>query len=165
MKKLITFISLSLLSLSLAGEEIIKDAEGMDCHIYTPSNVSTTKTYQLVVGVHGNNGKGKGAGGYQGWTEEFDCIVIGPSFKSGYQGARPSDVSKLLKLVKVVGAKYKINDKIFLAGHSAGAQFAHRFAMRDPNKLCACVATSAGSWATGEGIFGSISNSAKTINM
>ena len=46
-----------------AGEEVIKDSQGMDCFVYTPDPVAAAKTYQLVVGVHGARGKGNGAAG------------------------------------------------------------------------------------------------------
>lgn len=161
---LLTLITCSLtLSTASAGEEVIKDSQGMDCYVYTPNKIDTDKTYQLVVGVHGYRGNGKGAGGKSSWAKKFDCIVIGPSFNDGYQGAPARDVKKLLKLVKEIGKKYKIHDKFFIVGHSGGAQFAHRFAMAEPRVLNGCCATSAGSWATEGGIFGSISGSAKKV--
>jgi hypothetical protein len=44
-----------------AGEEVIKDSQGMDCFVYTPDPMDAAKIYQLVVGVHGARGNGKGA--------------------------------------------------------------------------------------------------------
>jgi len=41
-----------------AGEKIIQDQEGMNCHVYTPDEIDPDRTYQPVVGVHGANGNG-----------------------------------------------------------------------------------------------------------
>ncbi len=38
---------------AFAGEEVIKDSQGMECFVYTPDPVDVSKTYQLLVGVHG----------------------------------------------------------------------------------------------------------------
>ena len=148
--------------ISDAKEEIIKDSEDMKCYIYSPDAIKPGKTYQLVVGVHGAHGHGKNAAGLASWAEKLDCIVIGPSFQDGYQGSPPKDVRKLKKLTKTMHSKFKLEKKIFLFGHSGGAQFAHRFTFNEPNMVLCCVATSAGSWATG-GKFGSINTRAKNI--
>jgi predicted peptidase len=57
---------------AFAAETVIKDKQGMDCHVYTPDPVVPAKTYQLVVGVHGAGGKGNGAAGMKGWANRGD---------------------------------------------------------------------------------------------
>lgn len=133
----------------------------MTCHVYTPK-IDKNQTYWLVVGVHGYRGNGKGAGGMASWINKHpNCIVIGPSFKDGYQMGDGNHAKKLIKLQKELGKKYKLHKKMFLYGFSGGAQFAHRFAMKNARLVCGVSAHSAGSWAT-QG-YGRISSSAKNI--
>ncbi|MCH7226493.1 hypothetical protein [Haloferula sp. A504] len=148
-----------------AGEEVIVDDQGMDCHVYTPADLDPGKTYQLLVGVHGAGGKGNGAAGLKGWAERGDVIVIGPSFETKgqrpYQNGDGPHAGKLIKLFKQLGEKYPLREKMFLHGFSGGSQFVHRFAMLHPEYVCGVSAHSGGSWAT-DG-FGSISTRAKKI--
>ncbi|MFM7182310.1 MAG: hypothetical protein ACKO2G_12715 [Verrucomicrobiales bacterium] len=148
-----------------AGESVIKDMQGMDCHVYTPEKMDAGIRYQLVVGVHGAGGNGKGANGIAGWAKRGDVIVIGPSFVSKgerpYQNGDGIHAEKLIALAKSLGETYKLNDKMFLHGFSGGAQFVHRFAMLHPQHVCGVSAHSAGSWAT-DG-YGEFSTAAKKI--
>ena len=159
-------ISLTLSSPLTAAEEVIKDAQGMDCHVYLPDDFDASKTYQLIVGVHGaGRSSGKGAGGMAGWAKRGDVIVIGPAFQTKgqrpYQNGDGPHADKLIKLFKELGDKYKLNDKMFIHGFSGGSQFAHRFAMNHPTYVCGVSAHSGGSWAT-DG-YGNMSTSAKKI--
>ena len=159
-------ISLILTGPLHAAEEIIKDAQGMDCHVYLPDDLDSSKTYQLMVGVHGaGRSSGKGAGGLAGWAKRGDVIVIGPAFETKgqrpYQNGDGIHADKLIKLFKELGKKYKLRDKMFIHGFSGGSQFSHRFAMNNPKYVCGVSAHSGGSWAT-DG-YGNISSSAKKI--
>lgn len=128
-------------------ETVLKDSEGKDAFLYTPSaEPEQGKTYWLAVGVHGANGKGKGAGGIAGWAEDKDVIVLGPSFENGYQAGDGVHEATLKALVAEVGKTWKLHPKFFLHGFSGGAQFAHRFAFRNPTLLIGVSAHSAGSW-------------------
>lgn len=135
-----------------AAERVIKDMQDMDCYVYTPDATDPAKTYQLVVGVHGFKGNGKGAGGMQKWAERGDVIVIGPSFVSdgpgAYQDGNGPSAEKLVRLVEALKKEYKLRDQMFLHGFSGGSQFAHRFAMNAPAYVCGVSAHSGGSWAT-----------------
>lgn len=147
---------------AMAGESVIKDLQGMNCHVYTPDNIAAGTTYQLVVGVHGAGGNGKGACGLAGWANRGDVIVIGPSFVSrgsAYQNGNGVHAEKLIALAETLGKTHKLKDKMFIHGFSGGAQFAHRFAMLHPDHVCGVSAHSGGSWATG----GRFSESAKKM--
>lgn len=150
---------------ALAGETVIKDLEGMDCHVYTPETMTPGKRYQLVVGVHGVGGNGKGACGMAGWAKRGDVIVIGPTFvtkgERPYQNGDGIHAKKLIALAETLGKSHQLNEKMFLHGFSGGAQFVHRFAMLHPNHVCGASAHSAGSWAT-DG-YGEMSSSAKKV--
>jgi predicted esterase len=148
-----------------AGETVIKDVEGMDCFVYTPDPIVPETTYQLVVGVHGANGRGNGAAGMQSWAKRGDVIVIGPSFVSSgerpYQNGDGVHAEKLIDLFETLKKEHKLRDKMFLHGFSGGCQFVHRFAMRHPKLVCGVSAHSGGTWATDN--YGEISASAKDI--
>lgn len=167
MKPFASIIIPSVLALAsaLGGEAVIKDSQGMDCFVYTPDPIVSEKTYQLVVGVHGANGKGNGAGGMKDWAKRGDVIVIGPSFVSKgerpYQNGDGVHAEKLIELFEGLQKEHKLQDKIFLHGFSGGAQFVHRFAMLHPKLVCGVSAHSGGTWAT-DG-YGEISPSAKKI--
>lgn len=127
------------------------DGMGREFFVYGPAKVDRAKTYWLVVGVHGYGGNGAGAAGFADWAKRGDCVVVGPSFpNSGYQLLREQAGEQLVKLFDLLKKEYKLHDKMFLAGFSGGAQFAHRFVMKYPELVAGCAAHSAGSWATGE---------------
>jgi poly(3-hydroxybutyrate) depolymerase len=65
-------------------ETAIKDPDGLTSWLYTPTTEpDPTKTYWLVVSVHGGSGNGKGAAGIADWaTSMDDVIVLGPSFSA-----------------------------------------------------------------------------------
>lgn len=151
--------------LSRAGEEVLKDSQGMDCHLYTPDQIDPDKTYQLLIGVHGAGGRGNGAAGLKGWAKRGDVIVIGPSFESKgerpYQNGDGLQAEKLIELFEQLKERFKLADQMFLHGFSGGSQFAHRFAMNYPKYVCGVSAHSGGSWATDS--YGKINTRAKKI--
>jgi predicted esterase len=128
-----------------------KDAQDRDYWVYTPDRIDPEKTYTLVVGVHGYRGNGKGAGGYAKWVNQYDVIVLGASYKNdGYQYLQHGSDEQTLDLIKQLRQDFKLHDKIFIAGFSGGAQYAHRFAMKYPDLVAGCAAHSGGTWATGD---------------
>ena len=137
----------------------------MDCWVYAPDQIDPNTTYWLVVGVHGYKGKGQGAGGYKSWAKRGDVIVIGPSFLSqgqeAYQYAGSRSCKKLIRLFEDLKKEYKLHDKMFVAGFSGGAQFAHRFAMNESKYVCGVAAHSGGTWANNG--YGKISSKGKGI--
>ncbi|MEN9359809.1 MAG: hypothetical protein RL095_1344 [Verrucomicrobiota bacterium] len=169
MMKLINCFLLCMMSFALplfaakgkGGDEPRKDDLGRDYYLYLPK-IDPKKTYWLVVGAHGNNGRGQGAAGMAKWTERGDCIVVGPSFPQGFQGLAEQSDEQLLKLKAKLDKEFRLYPKMFVTGFSAGAQFSHRFALKHPAAVCGVSAHSAGSWSTG-GQFGAINPEAAGI--
>ncbi len=136
---------------AIAKEFQGKDEAGRDYFVYTPNTIDPDKTYTLVVGVHGYRGKGNGAGGYAGWVNQHDVIVLGPTYDSdGYQYLQKGSDQQTIDLIKQLHKAYTLHDKIFIAGFSGGSQYAHRFAMKYPDLVAGCAAHSGGTWATGD---------------
>lgn len=166
---LLSALTIAYLGLAYGAEKVIKDSQGMDCFVYLPDQVNPDKSYQLVVGVHGAGGNGKGAAGMASWAKRGDVIVIGPSFilkpqspsMTYYQMGDGVHAEKLINLFKDLSEEYSLRDKMFLHGFSGGSQFVHRFTMKNHNYVCGVSAHSGGSWATRN--YGKISSRAKTI--
>jgi len=147
-----------------AVEIVLTDSDDQAAYLYAPTEKPMEgKTYWLAIGVHGAGGEGKGANGIGYWAKD-DVIVLGPSFlqpkrddkapkKVGmplesYQMCGPTHEAKLKALITEVAKTWKIHPKVFLHGFSAGAQFVHRFAMKNPEMVAGVSAASAGSWST-----------------
>jgi poly(3-hydroxybutyrate) depolymerase len=162
---------------SFAAETQFKDSEDQTAYLYTPADrPAEGKTYWLAVGVHGAGGDGKGGGGIGHWAKD-DVIVLGPSFlqpkwdettpkpvglpPESYQMCGPTHEAKLKALIAEVGKTWKLRPRVFLHGFSAGAQFVHRFAMKNPELVAGVSAASAGSWSTRG--FGEINPAASQI--
>ena len=151
MLPLILFALLVLGSLSASAKEEKRTCPmDREYFLYAPDTVDPARTYWLVVGVHGAGGKGDGAGGLADWAKRGDCIVVGPSFPNGYQGLGLDTDKQLIGIFKQLRESYKLHDKLFVAGFSGGAQFAHRFTLAHPDLVVGCAAHSAGTWATGD---------------
>jgi len=140
----------------------LTDAMGREYYLYTPATIDASKTYWLVVGVHGYGGTGAGAAGMSSYVKK-GCIVLGPSFPNeGYQYLEQNAGKQLADLIAALGARYRLHSRAFLYGFSGGSQFAHRFAMAYPDLVGGVSAHSGGTWATG-GIWDSINTSATDI--
>ena len=140
----------ALVNLAPGFEEKVIDKDKLGpSYVYVPKNIDTSKTYWVVVGVHGARGKAKGAAGIANWADKKDnVIVVSPQYASGYQNAYEEHQKKLIRILKAVAKQYKIHPRVFLYGFSGGAQFTHRFAMQQPGLVCGVSAHSGGSWAT-----------------
>ena len=169
--------ALLLLAAASAAEIQLVNSEGKTAWLYTPTDApDPNKTCRLAIGIHGAGADGKGACDIASWVAGA-VIVLGPTFsastvdpaapKTGgmpadsYQMAGPTHVAKLKALVGEVGKTWKLHPKFFLHGFSAGAQFAHRFAMIEPDLVAGVSAGSGGSWATRG--FGTLNPAARGI--
>jgi predicted esterase len=92
--------------------------------------------------------------------------VIALAF-SGYHSLLPVEgadeaAKRLVERFEWIKQRYNVHDRMFLSGHSAGAQFAHRFAFRHPELVVGVWANAAGSWSGVEG-WGEINDQARKI--
>ncbi len=131
-------------------KEIRKDSRGREYYLYRPKKLLPGRPYWLVAGIHAFGGTGKQAGGFEPLTSLGNCIVVGPTFSKAYVSLDDKTDTQLLTLFARLKKEFLLHDKLFIAGFSAGAQYAHRFALRHPGSVVGCVAISGGSWATGD---------------
>jgi poly(3-hydroxybutyrate) depolymerase len=94
--------------------------------------------------------------------EPESVIVIVPSFENGYQAGDGRFAKQLIEHFQWLAKRHPLHDKMFVHGHSGGAQFAHRFAFVHPERVSGVSAHSAGSWAGPSG-YGTINLRAKRI--
>jgi len=135
-----------------AGEDApkrrLKSDPTQEYWVYLPGNFDAEKTYWLFVAVHGLGGNGEHALGWEKFADEGQCIVVGPTFGGNFQFPTAGNEygKNTVAIFKELAHQYKLQRKFFLTGFSAGAQFAHRFALECPQYVVGCAAHSAGSW-------------------
>lgn len=138
------------------------DSMGREYFLFTPDKIDPAVTYWLVVEVHGYGGHGSEGSGVRGWADRGDCIGIAPSFPDGYQRLELNTDQQLIQIFQKLQKDFKLHNKLFVYGHSGGAQFAHRFTLKYPQFVVGCCATSAGAWATG-GSYGNLNQMAANL--
>ena len=127
-----------------------KHTDGMDreYYLYLPKQIVSARKYWLVVGVHGLGGNGQYASAMCDFVKFNNCIVVGPTFTGGHAFLLDNSDKQLLDLAKELGKKYKLHERMFVMGFSAGAQVTRtRFALKYPQAVVGCAAHSGGSWA------------------
>ena len=118
------------------------------------------KPHGILLLVPGCNGDGRGMLGEGGpwaqFSDELHLVLVGASFKTtleevhsrrGYYYPELWSGEATLKAVSEIQARTGVkSNKVLIFGFSAGAHFAHRFALWRPDKVTAFVAYSAGWW-------------------
>ncbi len=108
-----------------------------------------------IVGVHGTGGSGRDTQRLlktpiERWFRQ-DALLVCPTFETPYQYLLPDADSRLIMRLDRLNKKHRLNDRMLMYGFSGGAQFCHRFAMRHPHRVAACVALAAGCWTDPDG--------------
>jgi len=167
MRPLLTTLVLLTAGHAAAAEIKLSDSSRLVTSTDAPD---PAKTYWLAVAVA--NTDGKGVEGAAAWATG-DVLVLNPAFvdplrdpkapktADTYEMAGPTHVARLKALIGEVGKTWKLRPKIFLYGYSAGAGFAHRFAMQEPGWVAGVAAASADSWS--DHGFGEINPAARNI--
>ena len=124
----------------------LKSDPKQEYFVYVPRDFDPKKTYWVFVSVHGLGGNGQGAVGYTGFADELKCIVVGPSFSVAYQFPALGAGKVMRDIFDEIKQCCKVQPRMYVTGISAGAQFAHRFALQNPELTVGCAAHSAGGW-------------------
>lgn len=151
--KALSILVLILNTFHLSGMEKFQDKYGRDYFVELPEGYDTSKKYWLFVIVHGYKQKGDQIIGlHKKFAFKDKVITVSPSFpwspKMGgyYQGLGGNSDKQLIEIFKTLSEKHKLHDRMFLWGHSGGAQYTHRFAMEHHKYVLACASSSGGTW-------------------
>lgn len=135
----------------LLGKTILrklKSQPDQTYYLYLPQNYSRGQKWPLFIGIHGY--KSNGAQTMPLWRTFADSegfILVCPSFKDGYQRLEYASDYRMIDIIKELSGEFRIDDKkVFMAGFSGGAQFAHRFVLRHPEYVQAASIMAAGSY-------------------
>ncbi len=119
-------------------------------YLYLPSHLDPKRDYWLVCYIHGAHGCGRAdVVSLEDFVKRGDCLGMAPSLDHGFQLLNSGTDKELLQVIDELRKHYRLHRTFFLYGHSAGAQFVHRFTMRYPHLVLGSAASSAGTWATG----------------
>jgi len=126
----------------------LKSQSSQTHYLYLPKDYMPTKKWPLFIGVHGYMADGNQA--MDLWRDFADpeaFILVCPSFKDGYQWLEYATDNRMIDIIKEIKNEFLIDEKkIFMAGFSGGAQFAHRFSLRHPEYVNSVVILAAGSY-------------------
>ena len=88
-------------------------------------------------------------------------VLVAPAFETPYQFLLPDADQQLIDRLDGLAGELgrPVRRRAMLYGMSGGAQFAHRFAQKYPNRVSACAALAAGAWTSPAGeLFGMMSD-------
>lgn len=121
-----------------------KTETGADGVILDLAGRATARRPRLVAWIHGTGGNGDSVATEfgPGWRETWwhPARVVCPTLGEGYHFLADGD-ARLEAAAKRLGLS---GEPWIVGGFSGGAQFAHRFAWRRPERVVACVALAAG---------------------
>ncbi|MEM8781638.1 MAG: hypothetical protein AAGE65_02185 [Planctomycetota bacterium] len=115
-----------------------------------------TRPVRVMVSVHGTGGSGaEQLRQLRPSAEEKlsgNWLLVCPSFETPYQFLLPDADRVLLDALADLRESHpRLRERLVLHGFSGGAQFAHRFTLKHPKKVVACVAFAAGCWTDPDG--------------
>jgi dipeptidyl aminopeptidase/acylaminoacyl peptidase len=124
------------------------DTSPSEYYLYLPSAYSPEKDWPVLVGVHGYSGDGKQClDWWQEPAEKAGFVLVCPSFGAGnVEWEFIQNETNLLGILRRVGNEVRVQKKIFLAGFSAGGEFALLFSYSHPNLVQAVSLLSSGNY-------------------
>ncbi len=126
-----------------------------DAVLFTPSSVGANGTaHALVLALPSLGGTGRGvADALAAAAEAHGWLVLAPSpqYEKAGEPMASSDQRVDYELIRLLNlatedAPHPARTRIFVIGTSRGAQSAHRFALRHPDRVAAVASMSAGSY-------------------
>ncbi|MEI6043449.1 MAG: hypothetical protein WCS37_03550 [Chloroflexota bacterium] len=130
---------------------------GVPATVYIPEKIKRSQDTQLVIALHGMQGKGEAiCKGLISFAEQNGVILLAPTFNYNPNWQDPQivaseDPALATQLNQMVGelkiaTNLQFNNHLLLYGFSRGAQLAHRYALLYPDKTLGVATLSAGSY-------------------
>ena len=124
------------------------DTSPSEYYLYLPSNYTPEKVWPVLVGVHSYSRDGTQC--LDWWKEHAEAagfILVCPSFGAGNGDWEfIQNETNLLGILRHVGNEVRVQKKVFLAGFSAGGEFALLFSYSHPNLVQAVSLLSTGNY-------------------
>ncbi len=117
-------------------------------YFYLPEGYTTDREWPVFVGIHGFGSDGEAClQMWQPYADQAGFVLVCPSLSEESGGWYQDAGSRMLKAVmKEVRKECHVQDKFFLAGFSAGAQFVQGFAFDYPSSVTGTAVLSAGNY-------------------
>jgi len=125
-----------------------RHVQPIEYYLYAPENYSADREWPLFIGIHGSGGSGLDCWNlWQPYAEKEGFILLCPSIADAgggwYQNAGEIAVWNVIGEAK---KEYRVGQKMFIAGFSAGAQFVQGFAFNYPQYISGVSVLSAGNY-------------------
>ena len=123
-----------------------KYVQPVEYYLYVPQNYSVDREWPLFVGVHGAGGTGLDCWNlWQAYADKEGYILLCPSIQGSRDGFY-QDVGEttVWSAVGEVKKEYRVRQRMFLAGFSAGAYFIQGFAYHYPGYVSGLSILSSG---------------------
>lgn len=117
-------------------------------YLYLPSGYTAEIEWPVFVGIHGFGSDGTSCLAlWQEYADREGYVLVCPSMGDEHGGWYQDAGEKVLKAVlKNVRQECRVQDRIFLAGFSAGAQFVQGFAFAYPESVTGVAVLSSGNY-------------------
>lgn len=145
---IVSVIAVTLMFLASQPEDPApyRHVQPVEYYLYVPTNYSNDREWPLFVGIHGSGGSGLECWNlWQSYAEKEGFILLCPTIPGDGGGYR-SDVgeSVVWSAVGEVQKNYRVSQRMFFAGFSAGAYFIQIFAAHYPNHVSGLAILSTG---------------------
>jgi poly(3-hydroxybutyrate) depolymerase len=117
-------------------------------YLYLPSQYSEDLAWPVFVGIHGYGGSGRDCWSmWQPYADKEGFLLVCPTLadvSGGWYQSAGED--KLAEILQQVYRDHSIRSHVFIAGFSAGAQFAQGFTFNIPSYVSGVAVLSAGNY-------------------
>lgn len=106
-------------------------------YLYVPRAYTAERSWPVFVGIHGSSGSGLHCWyWWQSFADKEDFILICPTLTEAVGGWSQSDGErKVSAIISQVRSEYNLEERLFLAGFSAGAQLVQGYTFRYPQSV------------------------------
>ncbi len=116
-------------------------------YLYLPSSYTPERDWPALVNIHPTDGDGRTMLlTWERYADEIGLVLVSPTFGPGYHRLAGGEDEILLAILDEVGKQVSLERRVLLFGFSGGAQFAHRFAFRHPERVRGSIVVAAGDY-------------------